>query len=128
MKEFNFSKLKIHDSVVTIGFEFTMESGIVIDETISKIEKMNSVQSNTGCDFVTRGFSCSSKSFAEIQDPTFSCLFFNLSGGYKLSGYCYCLPENVSIVKANIEQKIRAFLTREIVLTEKAIEKIKTFL
>ena len=84
----------------------------------------------SGCDFVAGGSSCSSNNFFEqsLNSISVNGLFFQHDYNYSLKGFIYCLPENLTICKASIEQTVKAFVNREVSIMEKSANKLKSFI
>lgn len=130
MKTFDLKTFNQHgNEFVNLSWSFDKVNGIVISEKITQVRKVGGVVPANGCDFVSHLGSCDSDNFFENNSNlSINNLFFRADYNYKINGFMYCLPENKSVAIANIEQQVNAFLTREIVLMESDIIKLRKHL
>ncbi len=118
MKTFDLETFKVDgNTFVNLSWSFDKVNGLKIDKLETKVSIRPQVVPANGCDFVSQLGSCSSSNFYENNSNLdINDLFFVPKFNYKLKGFIYCLPENVNLVLANIEQQVNTFLVREITL------------
>ncbi len=127
MKAFDLETFKVDgNTFVNLSWSFDKIKGFQVDILETKVSVKPQVVPSSGCDFVSQLGSCSSNNFYESNSNLgINDLFFVPKFNYKLKGFIYCLPENVDLVLANIEQQINAFLVREITLMKDDLNKLE---
>lgn len=127
MKTFDLKTFNVDGTpFVNLSWSFNTIEGLQIKSVLTKVSVRSQVVPANGCDFVSQLGSCSSDEFYEKnQNLDINDLFFVAKYNYKLKGFIYCLPENEKFVRANIEQQINAFLTRQTTLMKNNLYRLE---
>ena len=130
MKTFNFAEFnKDGNKFFKVSYTFDIVNGLNIEAVEQTVSVKSDIGACSGCDFVSGGSSCSSGNFFEVRlNVDINGLFFKHDYNYALKGFIYCLPENLTICKANIDQTVKAFVNREVSIMEKSASKLKAFI
>ena len=123
MKTFNFAEFhKNGNKFFQVSYKFDSVNGLYIEAVEKEVSIKRGIGACSGCDFISGGASCSSDNFFEqsLNSIKINGLYFKQDYHYKLSGFIYCLPENLTICKANLKQTIKAFIRREAFIMEKS--------
>lgn len=130
MKPFNFAEFnKNGNKFFQVSYTFDIVNGLNIEAVEKEVSIKSGIGACSGCDFVSGGSSCSSDNFFEVLlNVDINGLFFKHDYNYRLKGFIYCLPENLTICKASIEQTVKAFVNREVSIMEKSSNKLKSFI
>ena len=130
MKIFNFADFnKNGNKFFKVSYTFDIVNGLQIEVSEKTVSVKTGVAPCSGCDFVSSSESCSSADFWEQTLQTKpSGLFFKGDYGYSLKGYLYCLPENLTLTTANVENDLQCFVNLEIRKMEQATKVLKSLI